>query len=188
MTGKQAWDLSPQERRPGETHEQFDWWQHWRDDFRRSIPRTTARFDATKARVRRASEKHQWQARLAQWKAQNAQATRQAVAELIEASLVPFTRSFSRMAVHAATADLSRVGPVQAATAATTVLKVLIDPQYRQFVTDLNKTANDPELDVLDLVLDQLKADHPEAHDAVLTNLSRTVARATNGETTGHAM
>lgn len=171
--GRPMWD-----RQTGETGEQFDWFRHWlNDDHRRSHPRVAERFDVPVTRVAAAARRNRWTERAAAHRAHNSVELRRRFNEITESTLVPFAGALRRLAAHAVTAaPLQKVTADRAVLALTAGLKTISDPAVMALIRDdAAQGAANREIDALDLVLDVLAANHPEAHDAVLEAIGAVV-------------
>lgn len=166
--GRDLWD-----RQPGETAEQHDWFTHWRNEgHRRSYPRTAEKFEVNPAVVTRAAARNRWTERLGAYQADNSAHLAERYAEVVEAGLVPFAQAFAKLAAHAVTADITKVPADRALAAATAALKVIKEPGVADLIRiSAAGAAGSRELDALDLVLDRLAEQFPDAHDAVLDAL-----------------
>lgn len=169
---RDAWD-----RQPGETAEHFDWFTAWRNDsHRRSYPRVAEKFGTTKAKVQGAAKRNDWANRLAEWRASESDLIHKRFVEIAEAGLIPFTQAFVRLSAAAVSQPLAKMPPDRALLAATGALKVLKEPDVKGLIQIAQAGGRgDREFDALDVVLDALASQFPDAHEAVLDALANVV-------------
>lgn len=161
-----AWD-----RQPGEPAEEFDWWQHYRNEgHRRTHQRTAEKFDVKVSAINRVARQNQWASRIAALRRFEKQQVADRVDNLVDQALAPYTQAVAKFAAHAATQDLSNLPADRALSQVTAAMRALMPDEERHALhrpPDLATSGDGAQVDIGHLVLNAL-VDYPEARQAVL--------------------